>query len=45
MWSLGVMDNLEAGGCYKKPEGDEVRYATSYPRFFNKEGWLDVIEN
>ena len=45
MWSLGLTDNLEARGCYKRPEGDGVRCATCYPCFFNREGWLDVVEN
>ena len=45
MWSLGITNNLEAGGCYKKLEGDGVGYAIGYPLFFNREGWLDVIEN
>ena len=45
MWLLGITDNLEVGGCYKRPEGDGVRCATGYPRFFNREGWLDVVEN
>ena len=45
MWSLGITDNLEARGCYKKLEGDRVHCTTGFSRFFNKEGWLDVIEN
>ena len=45
MWSLRIKDNLEAGGFYKRLDADGVRCATSYPRFFNIKGWLDVVKN
>ena len=38
-------DNLGAGDCYKRPEVDGVRCAIGYPRFSNREGWLDVVED
>ena len=38
-------DNLGAGVCYKRPEGDAVRCATGYPCLSSGEGWLGVVEN